>query len=85
MNEYLPNKQEHNRQLTRHHVYHTVYEVIKYENSHLGEDKASRVANQAAVKLTWELYNDPHSYAKYVNAYVEHIMNEVGVDYGNND
>lgn len=83
MNKYLPSKQESKDKLTRQQVYHTVYHVVKHDNSHLGEDKASRVANQVAVKSTWYLFNDPRNYGRYVSVYAEQLMDELGVRYVN--
>ena len=59
---------------TRHHVYKVIYAVIKANNLHLGADKASRVANQYAVKHTWRVYTNTEEYTlfayKFMSAYV---------------
>lgn len=76
MNGYLPSKLEHTQELTRQQVYQTVYVVIKHENSHLGEDKASRVANQYAVKATWHVYNLPRDYLNFADKFLTIISNK---------
>ena len=55
---------------TQEHVYKVIYTVIKCNNLHLGADKASRVANQYAVKATWIVYNNTKEYLKFAYKFI---------------
>lgn len=58
------------KSFTQAQVYQLIYSVIKQENMHLGDDKASRIANQYAVKAAWTVYNNHTEYLKFVSKYM---------------
>ena len=55
---------------TQAQVYQLIYSVIKQETISLGDDRASRIANQYAVKATWIVYNNPTEYLKFVSKHM---------------
>jgi hypothetical protein len=55
---------------TQTQVYRLIYSVIKLENLHLGVDKASRTANQYAVKATWKVYNNRTEYLEFISRHM---------------
>ena len=61
---------------TPEHVYKVIYTVIKRNNLHLGADKASRVANQYAVKATWIVYNNPKEYLKFAYEFMLALLKD---------
>ena len=54
--------------MTQHQTYNLIYEVIKQQqlNRGVSKDKASRVANQYAVKATWYVFNSPSTQIKFI-------------------
>lgn len=51
--------------MTQRQIYDMLYLVTKHDNSHLGDDKSSRVANSYAVKATWHVYNNPKAIIQF--------------------
>jgi len=58
---------------TPKHVYELIYTVTKLDNKHLGEDKASRIANIAAVNTTWQVYHKPKLIILFTSSLLDHL------------
>ena len=59
--------------MTTRHVYELIYTVVKLDNKHLGNDKASRIANITAVKSTWQVCNNPKLIIDFTQALLNHF------------
>jgi len=62
--------------MTTEHVYKIIYIVIKDSKLHLGEDKASAIANTFAVKATWHVFNSPSEYLRYAHIFSQIITKD---------
>jgi hypothetical protein len=53
-------------------IYNIIHSSIRRDAAHLGKEKANHLANIAAVKSTWYVYNDPKQTMYFVDSVFKH-------------
>ena len=61
---------------TQRAIYDLIHFVCKHGNSHLGNDRANRIATQYAVKATWIAMHDPKMIIKFSDAFLQYTRKE---------
>jgi hypothetical protein len=61
---------------TQRTIYDLIHFVCKHDNLHLGEDRASRIATQYAVKATWAAMHNPKMLIQFAEASLRYLTKE---------
>lgn len=61
---------------TQRTIYDLIHFVCKYDNLHLGEDRANRIATQCAVKATWAVMHNSKTIIQFSDASLRYLTKD---------
>ena len=57
-------------------IYDLIHFVCKYDNLHLGEDRANSIATNYAVKATWAVMHDPKAIIQFSDVSLRYLIKD---------